>query len=55
MQKILVMFITLYLQVGCSSLSFDHPIEREEFSCSQEAEPKSLQFLEQQYRCTRQN
>jgi len=58
MQKILSIFIILYLYTGCSSKLkssiLTQSMESEQFSCSQRAEPKSLQLLEQQYRCTSQ-
>jgi uncharacterized protein YcfL len=52
MKSFFLIFITLYLYSGCSSrvnpsLSRDKNL----LSCSQEAKPKSLQFLEQQFRC----
>jgi len=57
MQNILFIFITLYLYSGCSgleSISLSKNVAIEEFSCSKKAKPKSLQLLEQQYRCTTQ-
>jgi len=53
MQKFLLVFIGLYFYSGCSSIELQR-LEVEELSCSKEAEPKSLQLLEQQYRCTSQ-
>ncbi len=56
MQKIIFISIIVYLYSGCSkqlTLSTNN-VENREFSCNQEAQPKSLQLLEQQYRCTSQ-
>jgi len=57
MKKNLFIFFILFLYIGCSS-NLQSPIliegkeNKELFSCSEKAKPKSLQFLEQQYRCT---
>ena len=56
MKKTLLISIMGYLSTGCTPLSFNSEtssISKEQFSCDKEAEPKSLDFLEQQYRCTR--
>ena len=40
---------------GCSrvdSIGLSKNLNTEELSCSKKANPKSLQLLEQQYRCT---
>lgn len=55
MIKILIIFIFLY--TGCSRIEgvvLSVSEDNKQFSCSQKAKPKSLQFLEQQYRCTSQ-
>ena len=55
MIKILIISIVLYS--GCSrieSVALSASEDNKQFSCSQKAKPKSLQFLEQQYRCTSQ-
>ena len=57
MQKVLIIFIMLYLYTGCSKLEsvvLAQSIENKQLSCSKIAKPKSLQLLEQQYRCTSQ-
>ena len=53
MKKILLLAPIIIFN-GCSLLTVKQPIKVEEkkLSCEEEAEPKSLQFLEQQYRCT---
>ncbi len=51
MQKII--FISIILYTGCTKqVTISNTSQ---LSCTQEAKPKSLQFLEQQYRCTSQN
>lgn len=57
MKKVLFLFIVLYLSTGCSqfeSVVLAPSMDTKQFSCSKRAKPKSLQFLEQQYRCTSQ-
>jgi len=55
---ILSMGVTVGFYSGCSrvKLSLEGKIadEPKVFSCQEEAKPKSLQFLEQQYRCQSQ-
>ena len=56
MKKVIFLFGILYLYTGCSgvglkSSSLDN---NELLSCGREAKPKSLELLEQQYRCTSQ-
>ena len=55
MQKILFI-LSIILYTGCTKqvtiLTNSNDISQ--LSCSQEAKPKSLQFLEQRYRCTSQ-
>ena len=57
MKKILILVMVLFYS-GCSKLNFLSPVTKEpiakkrEFSCEEKAEPKSLQLLEQKYRCT---
>jgi len=45
-----VIFIVL-LFAGCG-LKVNADIEQERLSCEEKAKAKSLQYLEQQYRCT---
>lgn len=55
MKKVLFICIIVYLYTGCSKfqhINTDDNVRDEELSCSIKAKPKSLQFLEQQYRCT---
>jgi hypothetical protein len=57
MKNFLFSFIVVSLYAGCTkleSLSVVKNSDSKELSCTQTAQPKSLQFLEQQYRCTRQ-
>jgi len=45
----------LYIYTGCSQIkssTLAKSIDNKQLSCSKKAKPKSLQFLEQQYRCT---
>ena len=53
MKFFLIIFIGVFY-MGCSGLKLENIEERDsiEFSCEKKAKPKSLQFLEQQYRCT---
>ncbi len=52
MKKVL-MLIMIVFYTGCSKLNPLMPIkEKSLLSCEEKAKPKSLQFLEQQYRCT---
>ena len=47
----------VYIYTGCSHLesaTLSKSIDNKQLSCSKKAKPKSLQFLEQQYRCTSQ-
>ena len=46
-----IFFITLLFQVGCSRVTPQQEKKTELLSCEERAEPKSLQYLEQQYRC----
>ena len=45
----ILLFIT-----GCSTLKVGSKLKEKVLSCSEKAEEKSLQYLEQQYRCTSQ-
>jgi hypothetical protein len=57
MKKVLFLFIVVYMSTGCSKLEsvvLTQNIDNKELSCSKRAKPKSLQLLEQQYRCTSQ-
>lgn len=48
----IVLLLLLFLYMGCSSARLNSSVNTEVLSCSQKAEPKSLQYLEQQYRCS---
>lgn len=56
-KKICTLLLVVAFSSGCSqisSLNFDRAEQNpKEFSCEQKAKPKSLQLLEQQYRCNR--
>ena len=57
MKKFLFICILGYIYTGCTkveSLVLTENIDHKELSCSKRAQPKSLQLLEQQYRCTSQ-
>ena len=57
MKNSLFIVIVLSLYSGCTrteSVVLTQNMEGEQLSCTKRAEPKSLQFLEQQYRCTSQ-
>jgi hypothetical protein len=47
--KILLLLFFL-LQVGCTALT--SKVNSKKLSCEEEVKPKSLEYLEQQYRCT---
>lgn len=47
--KILLSLIFLF-QMGCTALKSN--VNSKKFSCEEEVKPKSLEYLEQQYRCT---
>lgn len=52
--KNLIILLSIIFYSGCSK-SFiieSKVVKSEELSCEMEAKPKSLQLLEQQYRCT---
>ena len=49
MNKFLILVIGLY---GGCSIHKSVDVSSPRFSCEDKAKPKSLQFLEQQYRCT---
>lgn len=55
----LLILVLLIFYTGCSGKSFSFKSKennkKELLSCEQKAKPKSLQFLEQQYRCKSQN
>ena len=53
MKKILLLIVPIIIFNGCSLLSANQSVKIEEkkLSCEEEAEPKSLQLIEQQYRC----
>lgn len=60
MRFILILFIGIIVGFysGCNGLKIE-PIQtsknsQQPFSCEERAKPKSLQFLEQQYRCRSQ-
>jgi len=50
-----IIFIALYFFTGCSHVSsvITEDNLNNQPSCGTETSPKSLQFLEQQYRCNR--
>lgn len=49
--KIFLMLLVLFYS-GCSNKRVEiEKVERTVFSCDKEAEPKSLNYLEQNYRC----
>jgi len=48
-----MVFCYIILFGGCSSLSLEKENHmKRKVSCEEEAKPKSLEYLEQQYRCT---
>ena len=57
MKRVLFLFIVLYMSTGCSRVQhvvLSSSVDSKLLSCDKKAKPKSLQFLEQQYRCTSQ-
>jgi hypothetical protein len=46
-----MMILLFLLQSGCTAVQVQKSNDRENFSCEEEVTPKSLQYLEQQYRC----
>jgi len=57
MKKVLFIFIVVYICTGCTKLEsvvLTQRVDTKQLSCTKRAEPKSLQLLEQQYRCTSQ-
>ena len=50
--KIFILMILMF-QVGCTSIPKKVDLKSEKKSCDEEVQPKSLEYLEQQYRCTR--
>jgi len=60
MRIYIILFCYTIVFGGCSPLIFNKEVLEKEkpstrkLSCEEEAEPKSLQYLEQQYRCTSQ-
>jgi len=57
MKKILLICILMYIYTGCTKLEsvvLTQNVDTKQLSCNKRAQPKSLQLLEQQYRCTRQ-
>ena len=56
MKKTMTLFLILLVFSGCTRLRFLNSnvtaSEGKLSSCEEKTEPKSLQFLEQQYRCT---
>jgi uncharacterized protein YcfL len=58
MKKIMFIFIVVYICTGCTKLKSvvltPSVVDIEQLSCNKRAQPKSLQLLEQQYRCTSQ-
>jgi len=55
-KKTMTLLLILLVFSGCTQLKFSNSnltsIKEYPSSCEEEAKPKSLQFLEQQYRCT---
>lgn len=47
--KISLLIFSLF-QIGCTT--FKSNVSTKKFSCEEDVKPKSLQYLEQQYRCT---
>ena len=57
MKNFLFPFIVVSIYTGCTqieSVVLTDSIDTKQLSCSKRAQPKSLQLLEQQYRCTSQ-
>ena len=63
MRIYIILFAYIALFEGCSSLIFQQKfldkeilkkekLSKRKLSCEEDAKPKSLQYLEQQYRCT---
>jgi len=58
MRNYIILFCYIGVFGGCSPLIFNKKITDKEkpsirkLSCEEKAKPKSLQYLEQQYRCT---
>ena len=46
-----IFFLGFMLLVGCSSHQVRKESFKEKLSCEEKAEPQSLQYLEQRYRC----
>ena len=47
-----IMVLVFLLQSGCTGLQIKKVNNEKKLSCEEEAEPKSLQYIEQQYRCS---
>ena len=47
-----ILLTTLLFQIGCTVHKVKKEPIQELLSCEEKAEPKSLQYLEQRYRCT---
>ena len=47
----ILLSIFFLLQMGCTTLT--PKVNSKKFSCEEEVNPRSLEYLEQQYRCTR--
>jgi len=55
MRIYIIFFCSIVVFGGCSSLILEKEKPRKrKLSCEEDAKPKSLQYLEQQYRCTSQ-
>ena len=55
MKMYIILFFSMALFGGCSSLMLkDEHSSTRKLSCEEKAKPKSLLYLEQQYRCTTQ-
>ncbi len=49
MKKVLYILVILYFYTGCSGLHKN--IDSNQIDCNNKVNPKSLQFLAQQYKC----
>jgi hypothetical protein len=51
MKKFLFISFIIYFYTGCTIPTQNIETDEEEFSCMKEAKPKSLLYIEQQFRC----
>jgi len=55
MRICIIFFCSIVIFGGCTSLTLEkEKPNKRKLSCEENAKPKSLEFLEQQYRCTSQ-